>query len=536
MSLQVHEPWPMPADTAAVGQTVLKGESPYRLIGEQLFEKIREADFADLYSPVGKPGLSPVILAFVSVFQFMEKLPDRQAAEAMRTRIDWKYAVHMPLDYVGFDFSVLSEFRDRLLKHEAEGRVFECLVAEFRAMGLVKERGKQRSDSTAMLTKVRKLSRVEMAVETLRLAVGAVLKHARGWAEEVLPPSWEARYGERFVLQRHREQEWKQYEQQVGPDGQWLLARLEGEGAPAELGTLPEVQVLKTVWGQQFRAEEGQVTFQEVKGYDGETQIQTPHDPEARYGKKRKKEWWGAKLQLTETEDEGYPHIITDIAVPSTAKTDYEALDAIHARLENRKLLPEAHYVDAGYMSGGNLGKSDARHIDLIGPRPPISTPQSRLENGLTWEHFEIDLERSRVTCPAGHTVNKASQNETLVRFKFPDKVCAACALRPRCCTGKGGRLIGVRPHYAHLKKARARQQTEAFKKDYHQHRSGVEGSLSALVRGNGLRVSRYVGQAKRHLQALFTGCAANLGRVARWQAGLRPQVRTAGWGLTAQT
>ena len=82
------------------------------------------------------------------------------------------------------------------------------------------------------------------------------------------------------------------------------------------------------------------------------------------------------------------------------------------------------------------------------------------------------------------------------------------------------------------MQQARARQKTQAFKRDYAQHRSGVEGSLSALVRGNGLRVGRYIGQKKRNLQALFTGCAANLQRTSRWLAGNRPQVRHKSWTL----
>jgi len=173
MCLKVQEPWPMPEETARVGRVILKEESPYRLIGEKLFEKFSEQDYADLYSSEGKPAVSPVILAFVTVFQFMERLPDRQAAESLRMRMDWKYALRMPLEYEGFEYSVLSEFRDRLSEHEAEGRVFEQLVSEFRNMGLIKERGRQRTDSIAMLMSVRRLSRLELVVETLRLAVGA---------------------------------------------------------------------------------------------------------------------------------------------------------------------------------------------------------------------------------------------------------------------------------------------------------------------------------------------------------------------------
>ena len=120
MCLKIQPPWPMPKETGRIGKILLGDKSPYRLIGDQLFEKLNEADFADLYPAEGQPGLSPVILAFLTVFQFMEKLPDRQTAKSLRMRLDWKYALHLPLEYEGFDFSVLSEFRDRLI--EGKGR------------------------------------------------------------------------------------------------------------------------------------------------------------------------------------------------------------------------------------------------------------------------------------------------------------------------------------------------------------------------------------------------------------------------------
>lgn len=532
MCLKEQPPWPMPAETAAVGKILLKENSPYRLIGDQLFDKIQEHEFADLYSSEGKPGISPIILAFVSVFQFMEKLPDRQAAEAMRMRMDWKYALRLPLTYAGFDYSVLSEFRDRLIAHEAEGRVFERLVAEFQALGLIKERGKQRTDSIAMLTKVRRLSRLELVVETLRLAVGAVLQADAEWATRLIPPSWEGRYGERFVMQRHTPEEWQEHDRHVGQDGEWFLARLEGEGAPAELKYLPEVQVLKTVWPQQFREAEGKVVYQVGSHYDGHTQIQSPHDPEARYSRKRLQEWVGGKVQVTETEDEGYPHLITDIAGTCSSTTDWEALPEIQQRLKKRQCLPEKQYADSGYLSGPNLDHSQRLGIDLIGPVPPVISKQSKIPDGIVTEQFEIDVEKQQAICPAGIQGKPDLGWEGKIRFRFADQVCLACALRARCCTGKGGRTLCVGFTYPLLQQARQRQTTETFKKDYHQHRSGVEGCLSALVRGNGLRVSRYIGNQKRHLQALFCGAAANIKRVAHWLAGERPKRHRPSWGL----
>jgi hypothetical protein len=173
--------------------------------------------------------------------------------------------LHLPLEYEGFDFSVLSEFRDRLLERQAEGRVFEKLVEQIRKLGLIKEHGKQRTDSIAMLTKVRRLCRVETVVETLRLAIVALVEADREWSEEMIPPSWEEKYGERFVRQRYSEKEWKEYEDKIGEEGQWLLKRLEQGGAPAELQNLPEVQVLKTVWAQQFREAAGKMAYTDLK-------------------------------------------------------------------------------------------------------------------------------------------------------------------------------------------------------------------------------------------------------------------------------
>ena len=342
-----------------------------------------------------------------------------------------------------------------------------------------------------MLMKVRRLSCLELVVETLRVAIGAILKVDRKWGEALIPPSWEERYGERFVLQRHTKEEWAEHDRHVGSDGEWLIARLAGEGAPAEIKSLPEVQVLKTVWAQQFREKEGKIVYQVGTTYDGHTQIETPHDPEARYSRKRIQEWVGGKVQVTETDDDGYPHLITDIAATCSNQTDWESLPSIQQRLEERQCLPEKQYVDRGYMSGPNLANSAQAGIDLMGPLSPVISKQSKIAGGITTEQFAIDVEKQQAICPAGFLGKSDLGWKGKIRFRFDDQTCLACPLRTRCCTGKGGRTLCVGTTYPLLQVARHRQQTDTFKKEYHQHRSGVEGCLSALVRGNGMRVSR---------------------------------------------
>lgn len=532
MSFKPRAPRPMPDDLARLGPKLLRCDSPYRLVGEQLYEQYDEADYVDLYHPEGKPAVSPVLLSFVTAFQYMEGLGDRAAAEAVRVRLDWKYALHLPLDYEGFNFSVLSEFRDRVIEHQAEARLFERLLEQLRDLGLIKRRGRQRTDSLAVLTKVRDLGRLELAVETLRLALRALLAEDPDWTRATVPPTWEERYGQRCVAANLSKDARQTLRLEVGEEGAWLLERLEQETTPAVLRQLPEVEMLRVVWSQQFEVDEGKVTFRPPGPYDGASRIATPHDPEARYSKKGKQTWVGDKLQVTETDDEGYPHLITDIAMTSSVETDMVALDGIQARLEARDLLPGEQIADSGYISGPNLAGSQERGIDLIGRLPPAQSPQSRIPGGLTQGQFSIDWDTHTVLCPGGHRSNKGIRHSNGgIQFRFRTATCKACPLRSRCSSGKRGRTITITAHHHILQAARARQETEAFKAIY-RHRGGVEGCLSALDRAHGIRKKRYIGHAKGHLQALFTGAAANLRRAASWQAGKRPQVRRKGLGL----
>jgi transposase len=533
VSFKPKPPRLMPKDLAELGSKLLPPSSPYRLVGEQLYEQYDEAEFADLYHVEGKPGLSPVLLSFVTAFQYLEGLSDREAAAAVRLRLDWKYALHLPLDYAGFNYSVLSEYRDRVLAHQAEARLFDRLIEQLQGLGLIKQRGRQRTDSLAVLTKVRDLNRLERVCETLRLAVRALLGADPAWTRSTVPPNWEERYGERCVATRLSEDQRQTLEHEVGSDGQWLLNRLHADMTSAVLQELPEVQVLKSVWSQQFEVVEGKIVYRAAGPYDGTAQIQTPHDPEARYSKKRNQGWIGDKLQVTETDDEDYPHLITDIATTSSVKADSTELKEIQARLEARDVLPGEHLVDAAYVSGPNLKHSQGLGVDLIGPVQGGQSPQGRKPDGITHEQFRVDREANVAICPAGQLSSKGSPHDNGgTQYRFRSNVCAACPLRDRCCNGPNGRTITLSLDHEILAAARARQETAEFKAIYRQHRGGVEGCLSVLARKYGLRVKRYIGQRKGHLQAVFTGVGVNLLRAASWLAKQRPQVRRKGLGL----
>jgi transposase len=196
MTLHRRDLAEIPADIAAVGQKLLPPTNPYRVIGDHLADILDDAHFADLYDSTGRAAISPSLLALVTLFQFMENIPDREAAEHVVVRLDWKYALHLPLDDAGFDFSCLCYFRRRLLEHAQARLVFEQILGKgkIQALGVIKKRGKQRTDSIAVLGAVRQLSALEAVTETLRLAVRALAQAAPDWVAREVPASFVAAY------------------------------------------------------------------------------------------------------------------------------------------------------------------------------------------------------------------------------------------------------------------------------------------------------------------------------------------------------
>ena len=120
MSLKLEVGRSVPEETRQVAKAAFPKGNVYLWIGDELGELYADHLFMDLYPVRGQPTVSPGRLALITIMQFMEGLTDRQAAEAVRGRIDWKYALGLELTDSGFDFSVLSEFRQRLSAGQQE--------------------------------------------------------------------------------------------------------------------------------------------------------------------------------------------------------------------------------------------------------------------------------------------------------------------------------------------------------------------------------------------------------------------------------
>src|SRR5215831_8125857 len=161
MSLDPSPIEPVPEETARVAHGIFPKGNRYLLLRDTLGTLFPDTLFADLFPTRGKPALAPWRLALVTLVQYIEGLPDRQAAEAVRTRIDLKYALSLSLNDPGFDFSVLSEFRTRLVEHSAAERLLDVLLEACQQNGWLAGGGRQRTDSTHVLARVRRLNRIE---------------------------------------------------------------------------------------------------------------------------------------------------------------------------------------------------------------------------------------------------------------------------------------------------------------------------------------------------------------------------------------
>lgn len=518
MSLQWSVSREVPPDTAAIGQVVLKADNVYRQIGDHFAELFpQDSEFAFLYDEHGRGAIPPLLSALVTVFQMLEQVPDRAAAAFVASRIDWKYALHLPLNYPGFHWTDLLAFRNRLREHQQERLLYDRFLAKLQALGLIQRRGKMRTDSTHVLAVVARLSQLELVTESIRLALGAVTELAADWVAQRLPASFQEAYS-------HPQSEYGLSQAQVrsrlvqtGQDGCWFLAQLE-RSAAAQLCALPAVATLRTVLAQQFP--QGPSAPPTAQRPTGQGVIESPHEPEARYSTKRGRGWIGYKVQVTETCDADRPHLIVDLEPTGALDNDAPQLPAIQERLQARDLLPAEQQVDQGYMSGEHLVKSADLGINLLGI--PLADTQAPADFRQT--DFTIAVPARQAVCPAGHVQQVWSEKPDpqggppQILIRFAGATCQACPFFGRCTQSPQGRSLTLHPYRAALLARRAEAQTAAFRQKLHL-RAGIEGTISELVRAHGLRRARYRGLLKQRLQNYFTAVAANLKRLARWWA-----------------
>jgi transposase len=515
--------------TAGLSANLFAQTDRYRLFAQLVYPAVVAARDAleKCYCPDnGRVAVEPVLMLGVSLLQYLDGLPDRQAVEMLRYHAGWNFALNRQLGDELFHHTTLVNFRQRLLESKQGALGFKSILDALAEAGLVSRQSRQRLDSTQMFGLVSRMSRLDCVRESLRLALQE-LEAALGpegrpvfWLE-----LWE-RYVESQTDYRAGSEALARKLVEAGTDTAHLLAWVRGLSAD-NFGPGAQLTLLGRVFQEQFEMSESQAV-PKSKGELSSDRVQNPHDPEATYACKgegqKKKEHVGYKVQVSESVTQaelepGEPtqNFLTGIVTHAAHESDEAGAEKMAVEQAAMGLdKPPVQYVDGAYVSAEKLAEVQAEGRSLIGPA--ASAPHN---NGgrYTTEEFRIEVELRQAVCPAGKQNTQCSRLEeqatgqVTYRFEWSTH-CADCPLRERCVgPGQKHRSLVVGEHHSALQARRLEQKTEAFAQEM-KHRNAIEGTQSELVRAHGIRRARYRGLAKVRLQNYFAGAACN---VKRW-------------------
>jgi transposase len=498
-------------DAAWCGRVVPR-DSFYGLLAEHGERIVRDGDFADCYSERrGRPSIPPSILAKILLLEYRCGLSDRQAMEAVRFDLRWKVALGLPLDHEGFHPTTLVKFRARLLLHGKERLAFERSLALARELGLLSEAVEQVVDSTPMLGAAATQDTVTLVRSGMRRLLDAVSgedaeaagKLARSLEFDYARPrqkpdcEWRSKPAREQLLTR------------VARDAERALRALELAPELAACAPVAEAaRLLRELIGQDFELDEDDLP--RLRRGTAKGRILSVHDPEMRHGRKSERQRFdGYKLHAAATT--GERPLLTAIEVTPGCEHDGKAAPALVDQ-QPPGLKPSRLLGDSAYGDSETRERLQAREVEVLAPVPEPPPPAGRIGK----RDFQIDLEAATVTCPAGQVTGIGpAQRDGRRAAVFPDRLCRACPLKPRCAPGRRGRKLDLRRREDLLQAGREALRDPPQRERLRRTRPRIERLLSLLVHRYHARQSRYRGRRKAAFQAAWTAVLVNLHPIA---------------------
>jgi hypothetical protein len=474
---------------------------------EYVYCALDDVQFAGMYEEGGRYPVSPSFLASLTLLQFMFGASDRAAVENTIMRRDWRIALGITCDYDGFHPTVLVRFRQRLVAHGMMDELFETVLGQMERLGMLRDRRRLRVDATHLVADVARLSRADAVSEAIRVVVSAAAKGYPELSQDEGFTKLHGQYGQECWVGMGDAGHERLV--QLGRDGLWLLALLGQRPVKGK-------ETLAALLEQHFIVD-GEDDLR-PRGPDDPgvpDPIVTPHEPDARRGRKGEKEWIGDKVHIVETAaQDGRPNAITDVLVTDPRVEDSTVTQQIAERARSGPSEADTLIADGGYASGANTAALAGMQMDLVAP------PRANTRKGgkLSIEEFTIDFGRQVAICPEGHESVRWRERQRDIHIRFDTAVCRACPRRSQCTDSTRGRSLAPSLHYEQLQRDRARAQTEEFKA-LHRLRAPIEATISELVHRCGLRRSRYRGAPFRAFHAVAAVTALNVRRMLRWLA-----------------
>lgn len=468
----------------------------------------------------GRPAWDPVRLLGVLVLQFVLRLTDRLAAEAVQYDQRWRLALHLGAREAAFDPSLLVVFRDRLVDNAQEGLAFTAVLDYLVAQGWVPKRSRQRLDSTHVRGLLSAMNRLECARETIRLLLEDV--EAGG----ILPDAW-AGYWELYVESKLDPRAGKTaLEAKSARAGADMLSIWQDAAECRPITSRDTFVLLQRVFLENYELDAGGRAGKKYSQPTGS--VHNPHEPEAQWSSKsttKDKSWVGYKVQVAETVQEqpraaGEPtaNFLTAVVTQDATASDKPGMAEVLAEQRTMGLdAPSALYADGAYICSEALAEAREQGRELRGPAP-ASPDRGKV---FTVEAFDVHVEERHAICPAQQRSTQCShidesRGRSYFRIEWNDAICAICPQKADCVSAnQSHRTIVVGELHSILQDRRREMQTEAFKEEM-RRRNGIEGTQSEMVRGYGMRQARYRGKAKVRLQNYLIGAACNIRRLFR--------------------
>lgn len=481
---------------------------PYRNAALPLIDEARFAQY--FHADNGRPNKSVRLVVSVLVLKEIFDLTDAEALEQLEWNGAWHYALDLVPEEAHTCQKTLHNFRALLLADDAGAGLFESTTARLiQAAGL--RTGRQRQDSTHILSNIKLLTRLGLFVATLTQFLEALRKeHPRlcGQVSEELFGRYLDREGY-FADARGSEAPRRLSDAAV--DVYWLVTRF---GEHRDVAAMASFALLRRLYEEQCvppsTATPERIELQEKPS---SSSLQSPSDPDATYGHKGK----GYEAQLTETCAPENPfEVVTAVSVNGANESDqHQVLPALAQTARTCEAAPEVLHTDAGYGSGENIVAAKALGTDLLAP---IGSKAS--ERGVTLADFELDAMGEHVLrCPVGVApVAHQTTHKGKVRLAvFAAETCAACPLRGECPAQKRGatRVLRFTAPEAAVARRRVEQETPAFK-ERHKIRSGIEATNSELKRCHRLGKLRVRGKPRVGLSVRLKVLALNVKRYVK--------------------
>jgi transposase len=524
MSLRKQSIGPVPEDTARIAKAAFrKRKNKYVVFADAFDTVFSHDDFSELFPVTGRSAIHPARLALLILVQYAEGLSDRDTMEALDSRIDLKYLLHLPMDHEGYDHTALTHFRERMVSGSAESLLFDKILDLAKENNML-SKDKQRSDSTHVLSAARSMGRLELVLETMRVALDWLCDEAPEFLLRVsnafeMNRAYEAR-GLEFPLPK-KEADKKALSEAIARDAKRLLNSIDLDSTKHHLKKNRPIVNLRRIIAEQFDDDDKGEPIQKEDAdlAPSANRLASPHDRDARNSSKRGVGYFGYKVHFTETCVDGFPRLITDVQTTKATKQDAPLLHVIQRSLISRQLAPQQHLVDRGYTNTAAVLKSSKLYgIETIGPFTRNDSWQKIDNKGFAASDFEINWRERKVTCPAGINSNtwRERPSRGCIEVVFPSKNCQSCPFKETCTKSTtGGRRLEFKPQPVfEFLQARRQHEDSAEFKDAYRPRAGIEATFSRAVRKCTLRRSRYFGEVKTHLHNLFAAAATNFLRI----------------------